>query len=99
MSRKLSSEFVRFNKLEGAVFRPRCDSNPRVKGAAPHCIISASGSQDLVDLHGVGGRVDTIRDQSKPVVASATTQFQYGKTQVLAQGAADVKNHLLASLC
>ena len=38
-------------------------------------VISASGSLDLVDLHGVGGLAGTLRDQPKAVVASATAQF------------------------
>ena len=37
-------------------------------------VISASGSLDLVDLHGQTG---TIRDQSKAAVAPATTQFPW----------------------
>ena len=48
-----------------------------------------------MDLHGVGGLAGTIRDQPRGLGSTNSI----GQTQVLAQSAADVKNHLLAYLC
>ena len=45
----------------------------------------------------LGGLTGTIRDQTKAAVAPATTQFHWQDPS--AQRSAEVKNHVLASLC
>ena len=40
-------------------------------------VISASGSLDLVDLHGIGRSDWSHQGPAKSVVASATTQFHW----------------------
>ena len=67
------------------------------RGEQSPLVIPASGSLDLEDLHGVGGLTGSKRDQQRP------RQYQLppnsiGKTQVLGQRAAEVKNRLLAFL-
>ena len=57
-------------------------------------VISASGSLYLVDLHGVGGLAGTIMDQSRD-----RGSISYHHCSFFTQIAADVKKHLLASLC